>query len=370
MAGRPASRTSNLGFPSVSENAYHSRQFGVHPGNLDLNQIAAATRNQSGIMRVRFVLLLAIAAAALTFSGGSQADEWPTRPIRVIIPLSAGSAADVIPRIVFEQVSAQLGQTVVIENRPGASGTIASRTVATAEPDGYTFLAHSSAHVISPSTVANLSYDPIKDFAAVAPLGNLPLVLVIAPSKNIKSIQALVALGKTRPISFGSIGVGSPIRLAMERLRLSAGFQEQAIPFKGAPEAVVEVMTGRVDVYYSPVTAALHFIQDGKLLALAVSSPTRSPTLANVPTTLESGYANSDYRFWIGVFAPAKTPRAIVVKLNAEIEKAIQVPAVREKLAKLGVQPMSMDAAQFDKFVKRELVVNAELAKAAGLTAQ
>ncbi len=175
-----------------------------------------------------------------------------------------------------------------------------------ADPDGYTLLAHSSAHIIAPSTVANLQYDPIKDFVAVAPLGNLPNVLVIAPSKNIKTVQELVAEGKKRPITFGSIGVGSPIHMAMERLRLSAGFKAEAIPFKGAPEALVEVMTGRVDVYYSPVLAALSFIKEGKVVPLAVSSPTRSATLPDVPTTLESGYPNSAYRFWIGVFAPAQ----------------------------------------------------------------
>jgi tripartite-type tricarboxylate transporter receptor subunit TctC len=321
-------------------------------------------------MRARLALVLAIALAAVAANGTSQADEWPSRPIRAIIPLSPGSAADIVPRIVFEQLSLQLGQPTVVENKPGASGSIGARSVASADPDGYTVLAHSSAHVISPSTVANLSYDPIRDFAAVAPLGNLPLVLVIAPSQNIKTVQELVALGKTRPITFGSIGTGSPIHLAMERFRISAGFQEQAIPFKGAPEALLEVMTGRVDVYYSPVTAALPFIRDGKLVALAVSSPTRASTLPDVPTTEEAGYRNSAYQFWIGVFAPAKTPRDIVTKLNAEIQKALQEPAVREKLAKIGVQPMRMNAEQFVKFVKDELKINAELAKAAGLTPQ
>jgi tripartite-type tricarboxylate transporter receptor subunit TctC len=321
-------------------------------------------------MRARLALVFATALMAIAANGGSQADEWPSRPIRVIIPLSAGSAADVVPRIVFEQLSMQLGQPVVVENKPGASGSIAARFVASADPDGYTLLAHSSAHVISPSTVANLSYDPIKDFAAVAPLGNLPLVLVIAPSQGIKTVQELVALGKTRPITFGSIGTGSPIHLAMERFRLSAGFQEQAIPFKGAPEALLEVMTGRVDVYYSPVTAALPFIRDGRLLALAVSSPTRSPTLPDVPTTLESGYPNSDYRFWIGVFVPVKTPGDIVSKINAEIQKAVQISVVADKLTKLGVQPMTISTEQFDKFVKDELKINAELAKATGLFPQ
>ena len=320
-------------------------------------------------MRNRAALVFAITLAALASITASRADEWPNRPIRAIIPLSPGSAADVIPRIVFEELSAQLGQPTIVENKPGASGTIAARAVAMADPDGYTLLAHSSAHIIAPSTVANLPYDPIKDFAAVAPLGNLPNVLVISPSKNIKTVQELVALGKTRPITFGSIGVGSPIHLTMERFRLSAGFKTEAITFKGAPEAMVEVMTGRVDVYYAPVLAALPLIKDGKVLPLAVSSPTRAPTLPDVPTTLESGFPNSAYRFWIGVFAPAKTPPNIVNKLNAEIQKALQTPAVREKLAKLGVQPMAMNAGAFDKFVKEELEINAELAKAAGISA-
>lgn len=325
-------------------------------------------------MRARLIIGFVFAALAavgtLAASGTSRADEWPSRPIRVMIPLSPGSAADIVPRIVFEQLSALLGQPAVIENRPGASGTIAARAVATADPDGYTLLAHSTAHVISPSTVVNIPYDPIKDFTAIAPLGNLPLVLVVAPSKNIKTIQELVALGKQRPLTFGSIGVGSPIHLAFERLRLSAGFQEQAIPFKGAPEAVLEVVTGRIDVYYSPVSAALPLIRDGKLLALAVSSPERVASLPGVPTTVEAGYPNSSYQFWIGLFAPAKTPRDVVNRLNAEVQKSLQAPSVRERFTQLGVQPMAMGVEQFDKFVKDELALNAELANAAGLVPQ
>lgn len=321
-------------------------------------------------MSSRVIIGLAMALTALTAATGSRADEWPSRPIRAIIPLSPGSAADVVPRIVFEQLQGPLGQPTIVENRPGASGTIAARAVATADADGYMLLAHSTAHVISPSTVANIPYDPIKDFTAVAPLGNLPLVLVVAPSKNIKTLQELVALGKQRPLTFGSIGVGSPIHLAFERLRLSAGFQEQAIPFKGAPEAVLEVVTGRIDVYYSPVSTALPLIRDGKLLALAVSSPERVATLPDVPTTQEAGYPNSAYQFWIGVFAPAKTPRDVVNRLNAEIQKALQMPGVRERFAQIGVQPMAMGTEQFDKFVKSELALNAELADAAGLVPQ
>jgi tripartite-type tricarboxylate transporter receptor subunit TctC len=313
--------------------------------------------------------LLAILATCGTLAD-SHADQWPSKSIRAIVPLSPGSAVDIIPRIVFEQLSAQLGQSIVVENRPGASGTIGSRAVATAEPDGYTLLAHSSAHTISPATVANIPYNAAKDFVAVAPLGNLPTVLVVSPSKNIKTVQELVALGKKQPITFGSIGVGSPIHLAMERFRISAGFQAQAIPFKGAPEALTEAMTGRIDVYYSPLLAALPFINDGKLVPLAVSSAKRASALPNVPTTLESGYANSDFDFWIGVFAPAKTPHDIVERLNAEILKASQTAVVREKLAKLGVEPMLMNTAQFDAYIKNQFAVSAALAKAAGISAQ
>ncbi len=206
------------------------------------------------------------------------------------------------------------------------------------------------------------------DFAAVAALGNLPTVLVVAPSKNIKTVQELVARGKQQTITFGTIGAGSPIHLAVERFRMSAGFQAQAIPFKGAPEALTEAMTGRIDFYYAPVSSALPFIRDGKLVPLAVSSAKRASALPNVPTTLESGYANSDYDFWIGVFAPAKTPGEIVQKLNAEILKALETASVRERLAKIGVEPMPMNVAQFDAYIKDQFVVNATLAKAAGIT--
>ncbi len=193
---------------------------------------------------------------------------------------------------------------------------------------------------------------------------------MISPEKHIKTVQQFVALGKERPVTFGSIGVGSPIHLAMERFRLAAGFKAQPITFKGAPEAMLEVMAGRVDVYYAPVVAALASIKSGKLLPLAVSSPQRVPILPDVPTTVEAGYRESSYQFWLGVFAPAKTPPEIIARLNGEIQKALQVPAVRTKLESLGVQPMSMDSAKFGEFVQVELDVNAKLAKAAGIAPQ
>jgi tripartite-type tricarboxylate transporter receptor subunit TctC len=300
----------------------------------------------------------------------ATAQQWPARTVRAVVPLTAGSAVDIIPRIVLEQVTAQIGQSIVVENRTGASGTIGIRSVATSPPDGYTLLAHSSGIVVSPYTVANSNYDPIKDFVAVAPLANLPNVLVVAPSQKIRTVQEFVANAKKKRITYGSAGVGTPVYLAMEKFRLAAGFQGDFIPFRGAPEVLTEVMTGRVDAYYAPLSAALEFIRSGKLVALSVSSVQRSSALPDIPTSIEAGYPNSDLNFWIGIFAPAGTPRDIVAKLNREIGIALANPAVREKLASQGVDPMTMGVPEFQKFVSAESISMAELAKALDLKPQ
>ncbi len=314
-------------------------------------------------------LWLAVALVALVSVPG-LAQQWPTKPIRAVVPLSAGSAVDIVPRIVFEQVAAQIGGSIVVENRTGASGTIGIRSVATSPPDGYTLLAHSSGIVVSPFTVANAHYDPIKDFVAVAPLANLPNVLVVAPSQNIHTVQEFVATAKKKRITYGSAGVGTPVYLAMEKFRLAAGFDGDFIPFRGAPEVLTEVMTGRVDAYYAPLSAALEFIRSGKLVALSVSSVQRSSALPDIPTSIEAGYPNSDLNFWIGIFAPAGTPHDIIVKLNREIGIALANPGVREKLAAQGVDPMTMGAEEFQTFVKSESTSMAELAKALNLKPQ
>jgi tripartite-type tricarboxylate transporter receptor subunit TctC len=291
-------------------------------------------------------------------------EQWPTQTIKAVVPLTAGSAVDIIPRIVFEQVAAQMGQSIVVENRTGASGTIGIRSVATSPADGYTLLAHSSGIVVSPFTVANAHYDPIKDFIAVAPLANLPNVLVVAPSKKIHTVQEFVANAKKRRITYGAVGVGTPVYLAMEKFRLAAGFEGDFIPFRGAPEVLTEVMTGRVDAYYAPLSSALEFIRSGTLVPLSVSSIQRSSALPDVPTSIEAGYPNSDLNFWIGVFAPAGTPHGVVAKLNREIGTALANPSVREKLANQGVDPMTMGVEEFQALVSAESISMAGLAKA------
>jgi tripartite-type tricarboxylate transporter receptor subunit TctC len=315
-----------------------------------------------------FGRLLAIALLVLVHDA-AFAQSWPSKPIRVIIPFGAGSATDLVPRIVFDQLSPQLGQPIVVENRAGAGGTIGAAAVAKADPDGYTLLAHSNAFSISPSVYANLPYDSVADFAPVIPFGTLPVVLVMSPSKGFASIQDMVAAAKAKPgsFNFASPGVGSGSHLAVERLKLGAGFDAVHVPFRGGAEALTEVIAGRIDFYFCPINTALPFIRDGKLVALVNNGAVRAAELPEVPTTLEAGYRDADYIIWIGLLAPGKTPRPIVDRLNAETIKAIETPATRDKLAKAGITPMIMSPAAFAAQIKGELTANAAVVKAAGI---
>jgi tripartite-type tricarboxylate transporter receptor subunit TctC len=289
-----------------------------------------------------------------------------------VVPYAAGSATDLVPRTVFEPLSQQIGQSIVVENRPGGGTTVASAAVAKSEPDGHTILVHSNAIVTVPAIQASVPYDPVRDFSGITPLGNVPLVLVVAPSKGIKSVAELIAVAKAKPgtLNYAAAGIGTPPHLTMERFRLAAGFEGQLVPFKGAPEALTEVMTGRVDIYFCPITPAMPLIRDGKLLALAVSSSNRATALPDVKTTVEAGVPNSDFDFWVGAFVPKKTPRDIVAKMHEEIVKALQNPATKAKLGKLGVEPMIMQPADFDVRIAREAKIAKELALAAKITPQ
>src|SRR6185295_5421105 len=278
----------------------------------------------------------------------ARADEWPSRPIRAVAPLAAGTGADVIARIVLNQLSVQLRQPIVIENKGGAGGTLGAALVAKAEPDGYTLMAGTPSHTIAPAIYLNLPYDTARDFIAVAPFGSVPTALVVAPSKGIKTVQELVAAAKAKPgsISYASAGIGSTTHLTAERFRLSAGFTAVHVPFRGGGFQP-DVMAGRVDFAFSPVAVSVPNIRDDKLVALAVSGRKRAAALPQVPTTLEAGYADSDYMVWVGLFVPARTPSEIVVRLHAETRKALQTPSVRERLIGLDVDPMEMTQAEF-----------------------
>jgi tripartite-type tricarboxylate transporter receptor subunit TctC len=323
--------------------------------------------------RLLFIVsIFAIALAALLVASPtpSQAQAWPTRqPLRVIVPLSAGSATDIVARLVFEQVAKQIGQTIVIENRTGASQTIGAGAVAKAEPDGYTILAGGSALAVVPSTIQRLSFNVQNDLTAISGLANVPLVMVVQPSKGYKTVHDFVAAAKAKPgsITYGSGGRGDATHLAAERFRLAAGFEGLYVPFKGAPEVLTEVMAGRLDFYMSPLSPAMQLIEGGQLQALAVSSAKRGAALPNVPTTTEAGFANSDYEFWVGAFAPTAMPRPIIDRLNQEIGKALETQTVRDRLRGMGGSPMPTTARAFDEQFKREIRINAELVKAVGL---
>jgi tripartite-type tricarboxylate transporter receptor subunit TctC len=321
------------------------------------------------IDRRQFVAIASAAAATPALSSHAFAEAWPSeKVIRAVVPFGPGSTIDIIGRVVLDPLANALGQTIMVENRGGAGGTIGSAMVAKADPDGYTLLINASAHTAAPAVYPNLGYDPSKDFAGVAIFGVVPNVLLVAPSKGIKSATELIARAKASGMTFASAGVGSATHWAAERFLLSAGVKATHVPFSGGPAALTEVMTGRVDFCFIGISSAMPFITDGRLLPLAVGTLKRSPALPNVPTTVELGFADSDYTFWNGMLAPAKTPRSIVERLHAEIGNALALPAVKEKLAAQGVEPMPLSPQEFDAMIAKEIVSNIKLVKAAGLT--
>jgi len=318
----------------------------------------------------RVMLVSALVLPTAIFK--AEAQTWPTKPLRAIVPIAAGSVLDIVPRVVFEQLSTQLGQSIVVENRPGAGGTIGSSYVAKSEPDGYTILVNSSAHTIAPALQPNLTYDPVRDFAAVVPLGVSPFVLVVPPARGFKTARDLVAAAKAAPgaFNFSSPGAGSASHLSAERFRLGAGVHATHVPFKGGVEAMTEVMAGRIDFFFVALGAALPHIRDGKLSALAVNSADRSAALPDVPAIREAGFSDAEYPTWFGLFLPAKTPREIVDRLHRETLKALQEPKVKDRLASLGVEPMILTPSAFGAHVEREIAENATLVRTIGLKAQ
>lgn len=321
------------------------------------------------LRRREFLRLAGAASAWPLVPMGARAQDWPTKTIRLIAPFSAGSTVDVVGRQLLDPLSQLLGQTLVLENRVGAGGMTGATMVARADPDGHTILINSSAHSAIPAIYPNVPYDTARDFAAVAALGSSPNVTVIAPEKGIKTLRELVAAAKSRSggLTYATAGVGSATHLSTERFRVSAGFEAVHVPFKGMPEALTEVMTGRVDFTCSSIAPAIPFIRDGKLIPLAVTTPKRSPALPDVPTSIEAGYANSDYTFWLGMFLPVKTPRSIVERLHEAVQKVLGAPGMNKRLAQSGIDPMPIAPQAFDALVAKEVADNIALVKAAGI---
>lgn len=325
---------------------------------------------------LRFSLRALVACAfgaisiALFAGAASGQSTWPSRSVLVVSPFTAGNASDLIGRITLEQVSKQMGQPFVLENRPGGGGTIGVGQVAKADPDGYTVLLHSSSFSSALVHHKSLPYDTLKDFAPVAPIGVQPVVLIVAPSKPYKTVAELVAAAKAKPgsMNYASAGIGSTSHMAAERFRYAAGFQAQHIPFRGPAEAFQEVLSGRIDFYFLPLAPALSLVQQGKVNALAVGATKRAASLPDVPTMVEAGLPNALYHFWGGLFVPVKTPKDVIARLNAETMKALAVDSVRERLGKMATEPMNMTPEQFAKYFQDDVNSTVKLAKDAGMT--
>ena len=314
---------------------------------------------------------LASLAALLVAAAAHAQSAYPDRPIRFIVPFTAGSGTDIIARTVGEAMSRSLGQPIVVENHPGAGGTLGAALVAKSAPDGYTLLIHSAGHVANAAIYPSLPYDTLRDFAGVTTLASLPNVLITSPTK-FKTVQDLVDNARQHPgvLNYASAGNGSATHMNAEIFRMSAKFDAQHVPYKGTPEAMTETATGRIDFFFAPLSSALPLIKAGRLRALAVGTMQRSPLLPDVPTTTEAGYAQWDYVFWVGMLAPAATPRAVVDRLNAEALKALASPEIKEKLAVLGAEPMPMTPAAFDAFLRTETARMAQVVKAAKIPTQ
>jgi tripartite-type tricarboxylate transporter receptor subunit TctC len=316
---------------------------------------------------IRALLFAALLPAS--WDGTAAAQDYPSRPIRFIVPFTAGSATDIVARAVADRLGGALGQPIVVENKGGAGGRVGAEIVARAPPDGYTLLIHSSAHTANPALYKDLPFDTAHDFAGITTLVNLPNVLITAPDTGFKTVRDLVAYAMANPgkLNFASAGVGSATHMNMEKFCARAGIKVTHIPFKGTPEVLTDLMNGRVDAYFAPLSAGLPYIRDNRVVVLAVGTAQRSALLPEVPTTTEAGVPDSDYNFWLGMLAPAKVPGAIIARLHAETVKVLQSPDMVERFKALGAVPMPISPEQFDAYIRAELVSIADIVKAAGI---
>jgi tripartite-type tricarboxylate transporter receptor subunit TctC len=316
----------------------------------------------------KFLGLISV-LATLFFIPTTYAEDWPSHLIRATIPFGAGSATDVVPRLLFDRLAAELGQSIVVENRPGAGGTLGTALVVKAAPDGYSILAHSSALAIAPAIFPDLTFDATKDLASVLMIGSSANVMIVPASRPWKTVQEFIAEAKAKPgsISFGSVGTGSAVHISAEKFRLAAGFEATHVPYRGGAEVIADILGGRVDFYFCPLATALPLIRAGQVHALVVSTPTRVADLPDVPTPTEIGLKDADSAIWFGVFMPSKTPRDIVDKFHAAGLKVLADPAMQASLKQLGVEPLPMTPEVMDAFIGRETAANLAVIKAAGI---
>ncbi|SEI17085.1 tripartite tricarboxylate transporter substrate binding protein [Tardiphaga sp. OK245] len=305
-------------------------------------------------------------AGVLLSSIAVQAESnWPTRLIKATIPFGPGSATDVVPRIFFERLGPELGQTIVVENRVGGGGSIGTNAVAKAEPDGYSILAHSSALAITPAIFPNLPYDTSKDLSSVIMIGSSPQIMIIPKERPWKTVDDFLkdAKAKGSQINFGSVGIGSAVHISAEKFRIAGKFEATHVPYRGGPEVIADILGGRIDFYFCPAATALPLIREGQVRALVVSTDKRSNELPDVPSMTEVGLKDGVSESWIGVFVPSRTPREIVDKMHDAGVKVLAKPEMQAALKKIGVETVPMQPKAMDDLVAKEVVANIELLK-------
>jgi tripartite-type tricarboxylate transporter receptor subunit TctC len=305
-------------------------------------------------------------AGVLLSSVAVQAESnWPSRLIKATIPFGPGSATDVVPRIFFERLGPELGQTIVVENRVGGGGSIGTNAVAKAEPDGYSILAHSSALAITPAIFPNLPYDTSKDLSSVIMIGSSPQIMIIPKERPWKTVDDFLkdAKAKGSQINFGSVGIGSAVHISAEKFRIAGKFEATHVPYRGGPEVIADILGGRIDFYFCPAATALPLIREGQVRALVVSTEKRSAELPDVPSMTEVGLKDGVSESWIGVFVPSKTSPEIVAKMHDAGVKVLAKPEMQAALKKIGVETITMEPKAMDELVAKEVAANIALLK-------
>jgi tripartite-type tricarboxylate transporter receptor subunit TctC len=314
-------------------------------------------------------LLAAIAAFSLVVFDDLSAQTYPSRPVRRLVTFSAGSQADVLARLVGTKLAETSGQQVVVDNRPSAGGIVAGGIMKNAAPDGYTLIMHSHSFAVSAALYSKLPYDSLKDFTAVSQVASLPYVLVVAPGLGVKSANELIALAKAKPgqFSFGSAGTGSGTHITGEVFKFMSGIDAVHVPYKGTPEALVDTMAGRIQYWFSPIGPAMPLIKDGKLLALGVSTAQRTPALPEVPTIAEAALPGFEIDAWFGLFAPGKTPHAVIKQIDEATKRIISNPELKQRWQAQGVVLTSSTPEQFGRMMAEDVAKFSKVVKAAGI---
>jgi tripartite-type tricarboxylate transporter receptor subunit TctC len=319
------------------------------------------------------MMAAAFGGLALSASTAAAQAAYPAKPIRLVVPFATGGVTDTSGRLIAEQLSKRLGQQVIVDNKPGASGNIGTQMVATAAPDGYTLLlGFDGTMVINPHVFPKVGFDTINDFAPIGKIGDAILILVSHPGVKAKTLQEVIALSKTQSggLSYGTSGTGGTPHIAGELLKQRTGANLTHLPYKGGGQAMIDVMGGSIPLVYTAVAGAISHVKSGKLHAVAVSSAQRAPSMPDVPTFIEAGVTDFDINSWVGLLAPAKTPRAVVDKLNTELNAVLNDPVVRDRLNTLGITASPGGPERFGRDMARDLSRYAAVVKAAGIKAE